>query len=162
VPRSNNTKSDSFIVTYDKAGNPVTWDTLDSASIILSSTLETYTTSLATIQQVQNTEENNLSSMYGTLPKMGNAQSKSQMLTLINYEEAYIASGDNLIELLTNLVQSYQGYLTVIQKRDLKLYSYYSGQVDMYEAQKTTIVNDYAAKQAAKQDYAKSLATSAS
>jgi hypothetical protein len=157
VRQSNNTKSDSFVVTHDADDNPITWDTLDSVAIILSSTLETYTTSLATIQQVQNTEKNTLSSMYGTLPTMSSAQSKSQMLTLISYDEAYITSGENLIELLTNLVQSYQGYLTVIQKRDLQLYSYYSGQVDMYEAQKATTLNDYTAKQAAKQDYAKSL-----
>lgn len=156
----NNTKSDSYIVTYDKDGNPVTWKTIDFAvTAMLNDTLETYTSSLATIQGVQSTERNTVSSAYGVLANTTNPQYRTQLQTLISYEEAYITAGDNLIGLLTDLVKNYRGFVSAAQKRDAPLYRYFSDQIDPLEARKSSVLSDYSAKQEAKQNYAKSMLT---
>ena len=154
-----NTKSDSFIVTYDKTGNPVTWAILDRAAIIINDTLDTYTTSLPTIQKVQDDERETLSSAYRTLANTSIPEYRYQIQTLISHEEVYIAAGGKFIGLLTDLIKNYRGVLNVIEKREPQLYLYYSGEVEKLESQKKNIVEDYAAKQKAKQDYAKSILT---
>lgn len=155
-----NTKSDSYIVIYDKDGKPVTWKTIDFAiTAMLSDTYDTYVSSLATIQAVQNKENDTVSSAYGVLANTTNPQSRAQLQTLISYEEAYIASGDKLIGLLSDLIKNYRGFINATQKRDAPLYRYFSDQIDPLEARKSGVLSDYADKQAAKQNYAKSMLT---
>lgn len=152
------TKSDEYIVTYDKKGNLVSWETVDFAiSAMLNDTLEAYASSLLTIQEAQNKEKDTVISAYGALANTTDSQSRAQLQTLISYEEAFITSGDNLIGLLSDLVKNYRGLINAAQKRDAPLYRYFSKQIDPLEARKSGILGDYADKQVAKQNYAKSM-----
>lgn len=150
-------RSDEYVVTYDKDGNPVNWVVIDRASIILGDTLTTYKNSLVEIKNIQAKEQENLNSAYGVLAKISSPTSKTQVQTLINYEESYIASGEKLIGLLEDLVTNYEDLQNVTTKRDPQLYLYYSDEINKLESQKGSIVNDYANKQTAKQNYAKSM-----
>lgn len=154
---ANDPKSDSYIVTYDKDGAPLDWSTLDRAAVIMSDTLNTYTTSLHEFKNIQDNERPLISRMYGALTNTSIPEDKVQLQTLINYYEDYIASGEKLIGLLGALINNYQSLLKVIEERDPGLYLYYSKENDKLAAQKKNIIDDYVNKQNAKQNYAKSM-----
>jgi hypothetical protein len=151
-----NPKSDRYIVTYDKDGNPLDWTVLTRASVILNDTLDTYKSALPEIQKTQAAERENLAKIYGILnnPYLEN---KSGLKTFITYDEAYIASGEKVIGLLTDLIKSYQGLKTAVEMRDPQLYLYYSDEIDKLEAQKFTIMTDYSNKETSKKNFAKIL-----
>ena len=69
----------------------------------------------------------------------------------------YIASGEKVIGLLTDLIKSYQGLKTAVEMRDPQLYLYYSDEIDKLEAQKFTIMTDYSNKETSKKNFAKIL-----
>jgi len=151
------TKLDSYIVTYDENGNPLDWTTIDRALVILDDTLSTYKTSLPQIVSVQDKERQTLDSAYGVLAKITDPNQKNEVQTLINYEEAYITSGEKFIGLLNDFIKNYENLQKVTTKRDPQLYLYYESEIKKLEAKKNGIVKDYTAKQATKQDYAKSI-----
>jgi len=154
---SGNTKSDNYVVTQSADGNPVTWTTIEHATAVFSDTLSTYEKSLSEIQKIQDAERANVTDMYKAIANAKNIEVKESFKSLIVYEDDYIAAGENLITLLNNLIQNYQGLLKTALQRDPVMYMYYSERVGIFESQKDTVLSDYEKKLEAKQEYAKSL-----
>ncbi len=151
-------KSDKYIVTYDKEGNPLDWTVLTRASVILNDTLTTYQEVLPVIQKTQTTEREILSKLYSVL-KSPYLEDKASWQNLINHDEAYIASGEKVITLLSNLIKNYQGLHTAVSMRDPQLYLYYEEEISKLEAQKSLIMKDYSDKEAKKKYYASFLSS---
>lgn len=152
----NDPKSDKFIVTYDKDGKPLNWETLTRVSLILKDTLDTYESALPEIQNTQAVEKENLTKIYSIInnPYLEN---KSKWQKMITYDEAYIASGEKVVVLLMDLITNYSGLRNAVEIRDPALYLYYYDEISLLEANKSEIMKNYSENEAAKMNFAKTL-----
>jgi len=153
--KTTSSTENNYIIKYLDDGRPITWKVLDSATIITKQSLSTYKEGLISIGKKRDEEKENLSSLYQVLSSTSNSEYKQKIKTFISFLEAHIASADKLMILLSNLIKSLEGLHTAIEKRDLQIYIYYSGEAEKYEKQKDATVSDYEEKQKAREDYSK-------
>ncbi len=141
---------------------PLTVNTLDWASINkalpgFNENLFVYYNSLTEIKAAQEKEKETNLKMQKQLLQTNDQNLRHQLLTLIQYDNAFIEAGDKLIALLTSYVQNYTGLVSAVQNKSENYYQIYIDKIADLDQIKISITNNYSAKQKTKQAYAQSL-----